>query len=606
MSDLRALIAKMIQRAAGLRRAVRFVWESSPRWTLAGIVLLVLQGVLPVVSLYMMKLMIDAISAVLGGTNGDGNVQHVFVIIALAGVVALASNVVQALAGFVNRVQGRMVVDYMNDIIQQKAMDVDLAYYEDAQYHDTLHRAQQEASYRPVMIVNGLTQVLRSAVSLLGVAWLLLAFHWGVVVFLLLAVVPGILSRVAHSRRQYALQRAITADERKSWYYHWMTISIEYAKELRMFGLGATILKRFRALRSRIRQDYNGLDLFGVRLSLLAQIISTAAIYGTYGWIALRTLQGGSTLGDLVMYYQAFQRGQSFLQDMLGGVAKLYENSLFLTNLYEFLDLDRTLPVMATPLPIPRPMKKGISIEGVHFTYPGGAREVLRGVDMEIGPGEVIALVGENGSGKTTLVKLLCRLYDPAQGCVRIDGDDLRQFDPLALRREISVIFQDYAHYNLSVRDNIWFGNVARPADDELVQAAAIQAEADTMIQSLEKGYDTTLGKNFAHGTELSVGQWQKIALARAFFRQSQMIILDEPTSALDPNAEYEVFLKFRELLGGRTALLISHRLSTVRMADRIYVLEGGQIVETGTHDELVYRHGKYAHLFEKQASSYR
>jgi ATP-binding cassette subfamily B protein len=291
---------------------------------------------------------------------------------------------------------------------------------------------------------------------------------------------------------------------------------------------------------------------------------------------------------------------------MLSGLAGLYEDNLFLSNLYEFLDLKRKVIEPAHGSPIPQPMKTGVVFDHVGFRYPTGSRKVLEDISLVIRPGEVVALVGENGSGKTTLIKLLCRLYDPVDGNITLDGTDLRQFETTALRRNISVILQDYAKYHLSARENIWFGNTALAPDHERIVAAARQAGADDLIAALPHGYETILGKRFEDGEELSIGEWQKVALARAFLRDAQIIVLDEPTSSMDAKAEYAVFQNFRQLAAGRTAILISHRFSTVRMADRIYVLKDGSITEGGTHEELIHRGGTYARLFETQAQYYR
>jgi ATP-binding cassette subfamily B protein len=311
-------------------------------------------------------------------------------------------------------------------------------------------------------------------------------------------------------------------------------------------------------------------------------------------------------LGDLVMYYQAFQRVQGFLQGMLGSLAGLYEDNLFLSNLYEFLDLERKVIEPLHGRAFPQPMQTGIVFNHVGFQYPTGTRKVLEDVSLAIRPGEVVALVGENGAGKTTLVKLLCRLYDPTGGTITLDGVDLRRFETAALRREFSVLFQDYAQYHLTARENIWVGNTALPPDDERVVGAAGDSGADEVIRGLPKGYETVLGKLFEEGEELSVGEWQKVALSRAFLRDAQILVLDEPTTSMDAKAEYAVFQRFRKLVSGRTAVLISHRFSTVRMADRIYVLKDGRITEGGTHDELIHRGGTYAQLFEMQAQHYR
>jgi ATP-binding cassette subfamily B protein len=310
-------------------------------------------------------------------------------------------------------------------------------------------------------------------------------------------------------------------------------------------------------------------------------------------------------LGDLVLYYQALQRGQGNIKGLLNSLSGLYEDNLFLANLYEFLDIKPKLIDPPNPKPIPHPMKTGIEFKNVGFQYSTTTRKALKNINLTIKPGEVVALVGENGSGKTTLIKLLCRLYDPTQGRITIDGIDLSQFKTEELRRQISVIFQDYAKYHFTAQENIWLGNIDLPPQSDSIIKAAKRSGADDVITKLPKGYDTILGKLFDKGEELSIGQWQKVALARAFLRDSQLIVLDEPTSAMDPKAEYEVFEKFRQLIKNQSAILISHRLSTVKMADRIYVMDNGTIVEGGTHEELMKLSGTYAHLFEIQASQY-
>ena len=425
-------------------------------------------------------------------------------------------------------------------------------------------------------------------------------------VVLCAAAVPGVLVRLRFSKRLYHWEHKRTPTERRAWYYNWLLATDTPAKELRLFDLGSLFRGRFRELRLQLRQEQLQMATRRSLSELLTQVLGTLAVFGCCGFIAYWAVQGAITLGSLVMYFQAFQRGQGFLQELLGSLAGLYEDNLFLANLYEFLDLKPKVIEPRQAKPFPPAMRTGIVFDHVCFQYDGETRKALDDVTLAIRPGEHIALVGENGSGKTTLTKLLCRLYDPTHGAITVDGVDLREFSTVALRRQMSVIFQDYMHYHVSVRDNVWFGNTALATDDERIVAAARKSGADEVVGRLPQGYATILGKWFERGEELSVGEWQKVALARAFLREAQILVLDEPTSALDAQAEAEVFGKFRQLAAGRTAILVSHRFSTVRQTDCIYVMEQGRIIESGDHDTLMRRGGRYAQMFDLQARNYR
>jgi len=589
-----------------LVRTLRFVWESSHTWTLASSVLVLTQGILALLTLYLMKLIVDALAVNLSVPNQTVTFDSIIFLLVLSGVVSLVNSGCNTLADLFSSIQAQVVTDHMYDVLHEKSLEVDLEYYENAKYYDTLHRAQQEAPYRPTRIVNGLLRVGQNGASLLAIAGLLIAFHWGIVVFLLIAAIPGVLVRLYYSNKMYLWQRQQTASERKAVYFNWLLTRDQHAKEIRLFDLGTLFINQFREVRRQLRNARFRLERKRTFAELISHASTTCAVFGIYAFLANRTFQGLTTLGDLVMYYQAVQRGQLFLSEVLNGLTGLYENNLFLSNLYEFLDLKRKIVEPLHPLPVPHPIQTGLVFDQVSFRYPTVTKKVLDEISLTIRPGEHIALVGENGAGKTTLIKLLCHLYDPTEGRITVDGIDIRQFASAKLRREISVIFQDYAHYQLTARENIWFGDVHLPAHHEDILAAAQQAGADRVINGLANGYDTLLGKWFEGGEELSIGEWQKVALARAFLRDAQIIVLDEPTSALDPEAEYEVFQKFHQLTKGRTAILISHRLSTVRMVDRIYVLEKGRVIESGAHEELIDRDGRYAHLFATQAQYYR
>jgi len=586
-------------------RAVRLVWTSSPGWTTASIALVVVQSGLPLVQLYLLKLIVDDVAGLVRA-DGGAAFQRITVLVGVAAAAALLAAICRSLAGLVAEGQARAVSDHLHEVVHAKASDIDLEYYETARYHDALHRAQQEGAYRPTRIVNGLVQVAQNSIALLLMAGVLVAFHWGTALVLFAAAVPGVLMRLRQAHRTYESQRAQTQAERRGQYYHSMLTGSAHAKEVRLFGLGPLFRQRHRDLRGEIRRHRLQMATWRFRSDLVTQAAATLAVFGSFAFILYRASLGALTVGDVVMYYQAFQRGQDFLKDILGGLAGLYEDHLFLASLYEFLDMERRVVEPTTPKPVPRPLRAGIVFDGVSFQYPGAARKVLQDVTLTIRPGEHVALVGANGSGKTTLIKLLCRLYDPTGGAITVDGIDLRSFETAELRREIAVVFQDWAAYHVSARDNIWFGDPRPDCDEARIRQAARDAGADEVIARLRNGYDTVLGKWFENGEELSMGEWQKIALARAFVRDTQIVVLDEPTSFLDVQAEHEVFNRFRHLAAGRSTILISHRLSTVRMADCIYVLEDGRIAESGRHDELVRRGQAYARLFETQAQSYR
>lgn len=594
------------QRTLRLDLALRFIWQSTPGWTIANLLLVVIQGPLPLLSLYLTKRIIDSVTTGVASADPESAFRDVVVVVLLMGAVSLFGILVGLIAGLVGQVQSLVVSDYMQNIIHAKSVEVDLEYYESPTYYDTLRRAQREAPTRPLRILDGLTQLGTSSLSLVAIAGLLASLHWGIGLILLVAVLPGFLVRVYYSRRMYDWQRKRTETDRQTWYFAWMLTGDQHAKEVRLFELGPLFMRRFSELRQLLRHETLKIVTRQSLAGLFGQIVTTFAIYGSYAFIAYRTLQGTISLGDLVMYYQAFQRGQGYLQQILSSLAGLYQDSLFLSNLYEFLDLKPKLTVAEKPKAVPRPMQQGIVFDHVSFQYPASTRHALTDINLTIRPGEKVALVGENGSGKTTLIKLLCRLYDPVSGTITVDGIDLREYDITAWRREIGVILQDYAHYNLTVQENIWFGNVNVPPDQEQIAAVARYSGADEMIDRLKNGYETVLGKMFQHGEELSIGEWQKIALARAFLRHAQIIILDEPTSAMDARSEYEIFTKLRQLTKDCATVTISHRFSTVRMADHIYVLEDGRIIENGSHDELMRFNGKYAFLFETQARHYK
>lgn len=568
--------------------------------------LILVQGLLPLASLYLIKLLIDSVTEGLAAPNPADAFDETVWFVVLLGVVAVISSACSTLATLVNRAQGHAVTDHMTSILHAKSVEIDLEYYENPQYYNTLHRAQQEASTRPTQILNTLMQLAQNGISLVAVAGLLIWFNWWIVVVLVAASVPMILVRLRYGKKLYVWQMETTPARRESWYLNFMLTRDSHAKDIRLLNLGSYFMDRYRTLRDKIRRERLNLDIKRSRAELGAQALATMAAVGVNVYFAYQTFQGLLTVGGLVMYFQAVQRGSGFLNNMFRNLATLHESNLFLSNLYTFLDIEPKAVEATQPKAMPKPLKKGIAFENVKFQYPGGTRKVLENINLTIKPGEHVALVGGNGAGKTTLVKLLCRLYDPAEGRITFDGIDLRDLKITDLRKETSVVLQDFVRYHFTARENIWLGNTALPIDSSQVVAAAQQAGIHSTLSTLPRDYDTILGRWFEGGEELSMGEWQKIALARAFLRDAQIIILDEPTSAMDARAEYELFERFHELTKGRTAILISHRLSSVRMADRVYVLADGEILESGTHNELVEHNGEYATLFNLQAQYYR
>ncbi len=588
-----------------LRRAVALVWMSTRNWTIMNLCCMAVQAVLPLASLYLIKLIVDSVQEGISSPGDPQILKRIFLWIGLTAFVTLLIAGCRALSEIIRENQGQLLTDHVTDIIHAKSAEVDLVYYEDPDYYDTLHRAQQEAPYRPNHIIQALMQLGQSGLSLVALAGLLFYLHWAVTLVLFAAVLPVIIVKIRNADRLYEWKFRRTETERQTYEYHRMLTSGVHAKELRIFDLGNIFRKRYRDLRAKLRNENLQLAKTRSVFDLIAQIAAIAALFGLLVFVILRTMRGELTLGDMVMYYGAFQRAQTYLQDIMGGLAGLYEDSIFLNHFYNFLNLKSEAAVCQQCKDVPRPMQDGITFENVSFMYSEKGGNVLEAIDLSIRAGEVVALVGDNGAGKTTLAKLICRLYEPTTGRVTLDGTDFRDFNIKDLRHEIAVIFQDYVHYPLTVRENIWIGNTRLNPDDEHVRKAAQYSAADTFISNLPEGYDTLLGKHFGGGVEISVGEWQKVALARAFLRDAQMIILDEPTSAMSPQSEYDVFQSFRKLIKGRSALLISHRFSTVRMADMIYVLDKGRIVERGSHEELMKLNGYYAHMFNIQAQQY-
>jgi ATP-binding cassette subfamily B protein len=607
LSGLTAPLRENLRRVLQLGRAVALVWSASAGWTVANAALIALKAALPLVFLYVLKLLIDSLAQhYLGGTPTEAVEDRVVLLVGIAAGVALLQSLAVAAGRLITDTQAQVITDHVASLLHKKSIEVDLEYYEQPKYHDTLHRAQQQATYRPRRIVDRLLDVAQNGMSLAVMGAVLVSFHWAILPALALASIPGVLLRMRHSAQYYDWERRATSEERLASYYNEVLNAVGHAKDIRLFGLGPLFRERFVALRRKLRQQRTRLVWSRASGDFVGDGIAVAGMFAVFAAMVHSVTTGSITVGSLVMYFTALQRAWSHVGAMLHSTSELYEDNLFLGELYEFLDLAPRVLEPEAPLPVPAPLRLGIGIENVGFRYPNSGRQVLTDVSLRIRPGEHIALVGHNGSGKTTLAKLLCRLYDVSDGAITLDGADIRRFRIRDYRDQLGVLVQDYPHYQQSARENVWFGNTALPPTDPRIETAARASGADAVFARLKGGYDAMLGNRFRDGEELSGGQWQKVALARIFVRDCPILILDEPTSALDPDAEEEVLARFRQLAKGRTTILISHRLSAVKDVDTIYVMEQGRVAESGAHAELIRRGGLYARLFELQAKNYR
>jgi len=597
-----------LKNAARIDRALKFVWQASPLYTvLSGFVVLAL-GFLPLVSLYLIKLIIDSVTDLNFSHNTsilDSSFSKPLFYIGLACGVGLLTAFFNFLTDYIKKAQSLVVADHMFSVLHEKAVETDLAYYESPEYRDTLFRAQREGPYRPTSIVNGLFSASQSGASFVAVFGLLFLFNPVLSIVMVAAAVPGIFLRLKYSEKIYTWQEKRTEDERRAYYFHWMLTSDVHAKEFRLFNLGRHFIDRFKAIRELLKKEKLYFEKRRALGDFIAQSSSTLAVFGSFAFIAFRTAQGVITMGDMVMYFQGFQKGLGFLKTFLESGAQMYEDNLFLTHLYDFLKIRPQIPEPEIPSQVPETIKTGIEFKNVEFFYQNNIKNVLNCINFSIIPGEIVALVGENGSGKSTIVKLLTRLYDPQKGGIFLDGRNIKNFKADEFRKKISVVFQDHIRYQLSAKENIYLGDKEKKNHMGRIKQAAEQTDIDKKLESFPLGYDTVLGRWFKGGEELSTGQWQMVAISRAFFRDAEIVVLDEPSSALDPKTETDVFSKLKKLMKGRSALIISHRYSTVRMADKIIVLDKGQIIEQGSHEELIKKNGKYSELYKAQAKGY-
>lgn len=584
-----------------LPKLADLVWQSSKKWTCIWIVFLVIEGLLPIAIVYLTKEIVDTGIPVIGkNLDIDAFKPFIFAVILLASVLLL-NEVCRGILRWIREHQTEHIEDAISIKIHETSLKVDLAFYETPDYYDNLHRARDEAWYRPQLLVNNLGSLIQSGITLVAMAVVLIRFSFILPLVLLFSTAPALFILLKYAGQQYQWRIATTPDKRKAWYADHVITSRENAAEIRLFNLGDYFKNIYQNKRKILRDGKLRIIKRQSIAELGASLIALTAMAAALSWMGWKTYRSIFSIGELALFYSAFRQGQSMMRMLLENFGDIYHNILFLSDFFEFIELKSSLPESSESLISEGVLKSGIIFSNISFSYPGSSSPVFNNFDLNIDAGKITAIVGPNGSGKSTLLRLICRFYDPEQGTISFDGTDIKLFDSEKLHQMASVLFQQPVHYSAPVRENIAYGYLSAAPDLRAVKKAGKQAGADEFVQHLPLGYDTMLGKWFAGGTELSVGEWQRLALARAFLRDASIILLDEPTSAMDSWAEINWLKRLKPLVKGKTTLIITHRFTTAMQADIIHVIEGGKIIESGSHDELINNNGKYAESWKAQ-----
>jgi ATP-binding cassette subfamily B protein len=579
------------------------VWDTSPPLVLATAVFRLLRALLPLAMLWVSKLIIDAVVGWI--SRGSGTLASIWKLVALELALAIASDVLGRANTLCDSLLGDRFTNRVSVKLMEHATKLDLAQFEDPVFYDKLERARRQTTGRLGLLAS-LLNICQDMLTLVSLSTGLIVFSPWLMVLLVAAVIPAFLGETHFTSLAYSILYRRTPERRRLDYLRFLGASAQSAKEVKIFGLGAHLSKHYDEVSEDIYKENKEIAIKRATLGSALNLVSTGGYYGAYVVVLTRTLAGAISLGSFTFLTGAFNRSRSYIERILSGFNDISDQAVFLKDLFDFLALEPTIRTQAHSIPAPRPIRQGFEFRNVAFSYPDSEKYVVKNISFSLHRHEKVALIGENGAGKTTLVKLLARLYDPTEGQILLDGVDLREYDVEDLRHEIGVIFQDYMRYDLSILENIGFGKIEALQEQPRIEIAAEKSLAKSLIDRLPNGYDQMVGRRFEGGVDLSGGEWQKIALARAYMRDAQVLILDEPTATLDARAEYEVFRRFADLTRERMAVLISHRFSTVRMADRILVLADGSIHEQGTHEQLLGLGGRYAELFELQAAGYR
>lgn len=582
-----------------LPQAFGLVYRTAGAQAVAWFALLLVQGALPVAMVYLTKTLVDGATKMVSDGGGWRELSALLPAASAMACVMIAMEVLQSVNRWLRTAQSEKVQDAVHERIHEQAMRLDMAFYDTPGYYDQLYRARIDAISRPAALIENTGALLQSLITLIAMAGVLLTFGIWIPLLLAASTLPALAVVVRHTLRFHHWRLHNTTAIRKTNYYDMMLTSRDAAAEMRLFQLGGYFRSLFSQLRQRLRLEKVALARSEAVATAIASLIGLASMAAALAWMVLRASQGIFSLGDLALFIQAFFQGQRMMRSLLGSAGEIYRNIMFLENLFEFLGLKPEIAEPANPLPHPG-LHESVEFQNVSFSYPGSGQLALNHFNLTIPAGKITALVGENGAGKTTLIKLLCRFYDPSQGCVLIDRTDIRDLSPDALRRRITVLFQEPVRYHDSVFNNIAFGDIDANPGDQDIEAAAKAAGADAPIARLPQHYKAVLGKWFG-GAELSGGEWQRLALARAFLRRAEFIILDEPTHSMDSWAEADWLSRYGKLAAGRTSLIITHRFTTAMQADMIHVVDRGQVIESGTHEQLLAAGGRYASSWTRQ-----
>lgn len=585
------------------RRVFLLLAESSPRLSMLAGALTILEAGLAITGLYLIKELIDTFT--LSFENQEAEAGDVYLLLVLVGSVLVLAAIAQLIAAMVRSAQSLFVRDHVDRRLQEHALSVDLAFYESPAYHDLLFRAKHAGPHRPAQLVTSMILGGRAVIYLVAILIMIVAIDMRLVLPLVASIGMVLLVRLKFTRVLFDWQYQRAKQERRAAYLDMLMTTDVYAKEVRIAGLGSYFSQAYQALRRTLRERQLLIEKRRALSDSAAAIIGVIMFCGSAAFLVAQARTGAVSVGDLVLFVLLFRRAETTGRDLITQLSKLYDDRLYLDQLFRFFEIEPVVRPCALPKPLPPQIQEGIAFEGVSFRYPGTDRWVLHNIDFTLPPARITGLIGANGSGKTSLIKLLCRLYDPSEGRITLDGVDIRSLDLDRYRQLFAVIFQDFARYADPATENIRLGDVRRSYSAEAMENAARKAGADSFLETLPEGYDTPLTRLFDEGRELSFGEWQRIALARTFYADSPFMVMDEPTSALDAAVEAEIFDDFRDRLEGRAALVISHRLSTLRQADQCYVLREGRVLEYGTHAKLVEGSGLYAELFRKKREQY-